>query len=99
MPDFYHNLTPEQLEILTKISEESAEVIQAISKIQLHGLESIEPDTLGPTNRERLEKELGDLLFFIGLAVDRGILSHALISQAVEARAKRPNQYLHHTEF
>jgi NTP pyrophosphatase (non-canonical NTP hydrolase) len=54
----------ETLQILT---EECAEVIQAISKCQRFGMDAYKPGS-PKTNREHLEEELGDLLCMIHLA-------------------------------
>ncbi len=95
--DHFNSLNPEHHEILTKIAEESSEVVQAICKTLLHGIESTEPNQLW-SNREKIQNELGDLMFFIGLAVQRGILSQREIQRAYDRRASRSNHYLHHTE-
>lgn len=53
-------LTEPEVELLTMIAEEAAEVVQAVTKTLRHGLESRHPDG-GPTNREALSGELADL--------------------------------------
>ena len=60
-------------EILIITQEESAEVIQQISKIQRFGLSSVNQH--GTTNQQELEKEIGDLLAMIDLLKESGIVS------------------------
>jgi NTP pyrophosphatase (non-canonical NTP hydrolase) len=62
-------------EILIILQEESAEVIQQISKIQRFGLSSINQH--GVTNQQELEKEIGDLLAMIDLLKESGIVSQS----------------------
>ena len=57
---FNVNLSDAERERLAILSEECGEVIQVIGKILRHGYESKHPNG-GPTNRELLEKELGDI--------------------------------------
>lgn len=56
-------------DIINIMMEESAEVIQAISKINRFGLTSVSPypDHEGKTNFELLKEEVGDLLTMIHL--------------------------------
>lgn len=96
MSEHFNKLNPAEHEILTKLSEESAEIIKAVCKSFLHGLDSCEPGTSAPSNREKIENELGDLLFFMGLAIDQGLLNSEHIGDAFKARAHRKNHYLHH---
>lgn len=53
-------LTAAEVELLTMLAEEAAEVVQACTKALRHGLESTHPDG-GPTNHEALSKEMADL--------------------------------------
>ena len=60
-----------ELERLAILAEECAEVQQIVSKIIRHGFDSYNPyDENKTSNRELLEKELGDLLFAMNLCVD-----------------------------
>ena len=56
-------------EILTILTEECAEVIQSVSKIQRFGWDS---EWANESNQVRLERELGDLLCMIDLLVATG---------------------------
>jgi NTP pyrophosphatase (non-canonical NTP hydrolase) len=59
-------MTDEQQEILTILSEECAEVIQAVSKMIRFGVDSINPYT-GDVNKARLEDELTDVIAIVGI--------------------------------
>lgn len=61
-------------ELLLILSEECAEVIQAISKCQRFGVDAYKPGK-PKTNREHLEEELGDLLCMIQLLEETGEVS------------------------
>lgn len=94
----FNQLTPAELERLALLSEELGEAQQAIGKIMRHGYRSFHPDRPeGPTNRDTLERELGDVLaamILLGLAGDidtsRARLVHA------QEKLKRVRQYTHH---
>ena len=61
-----NKLTPAQIERLHCLQEEAAEVIQIASKILRHGFDSSNPyDSSKTTNQMLLEKELGDLNYWI----------------------------------
>lgn len=97
MIDHFNKLNPAQHELLTKIMEESAEVIQSIGKIFCHGLNSTEPGC-ALENQEKLQNEIGDLWFFIDLAAKHRAIDMNEIRKAYTRRSKRVNQYLHHVE-
>lgn len=56
-----NQLTDAQIERLTLVAEEAAEVVQAVTKILRHGWTSTHPDHPGWDNRTQLVKEIGDL--------------------------------------
>lgn len=60
MNEHFNKLTPAEAERLAILAEECGEVLQIVGKILRHGYESKHPDG-GPTNRELLALELGDL--------------------------------------
>lgn len=60
-------------EILNITSEECAEIIQAISKINRFGLDNLKPGK-PKTNRGHLEEEVGDLMAMIDLLIDSGLI-------------------------
>lgn len=64
-------ITEKQNEIMDISQEESAEVIQAISKIRRFGLNS---EHNGVTNKEHLEEEVGDLTCMLNLLSEFGLV-------------------------
>lgn len=58
-------MTPQQLEVLTILQEECAEVIVEVSKIKRFGIEQ---------NDKRLAKELADLQVMMDLVFEKGVL-------------------------
>ena len=95
----FNELTDAEIERLAIVAEEAAESIKEIGKILRHGYESRHPsDLTGPTNRDNLIKELGDLTFAIGqLLAHKDIDSNAYIV-AICDKAQRIKPYVHHTE-
>ena len=71
-------------EILLITQEECAEVTQAISKIFRFGFDDCWPrgEDWVPTNKERLEEEVGDLLCMIDIMVENGIISDESLNKA-----------------
>jgi hypothetical protein len=62
------------------LQEECAEVTQAISKIFRFGMDTQWPEG-APTNKWKLEEEIGDLLAMIDILVENGTLSDSYINQ------------------
>lgn len=60
-------LTPSEVELLTMVAEEAAEVVQACTKALRHGLSSRHPDG-GPTNAQHLTVELHQLFCLSAVA-------------------------------
>ena len=71
-------------EILLITQEECAEVTQAISKVFRFGFDDCWPrgEDWVPTNKERLEEEVGDLLCMIDIMVEHGIISDEKLNKA-----------------
>lgn len=65
-------IDPKVDEVLTILAEECAEVIQEISKIRRFGIDSSHKD--GITHRQKLEKEVGDVLAMIDIAMRSRII-------------------------
>ena len=63
-------------EVMNILSEECAEVIQAISKCHRFGLDNVKPGK-PKTNKEHLEEELGDLLAMVDIMLEKGIIQQA----------------------
>lgn len=91
----FNELSPAEAERLALLAEEMGEAIQAIGKILRHGYESTHPDG-GPTNRELLEKELGDVQAAITLMCNVGDLDSNDIDSYEIHKKKSVQQYLHH---
>lgn len=80
--------------------EECSEIIKTGAKILLHGYECCDPtgDVKG-TNREQLEREVGDVLAFRALMVESGDLdrnSIAFHQFSKEQKISAGAAYLHH---
>lgn len=91
----FNELDVGEAERLALLLEEAGEVVQAVGKILRHGYESTHPDG-GPTNREGLERELGDMAAAISLMTDRRDLNTAFIRQCQRDKLAKVAKYLHH---
>lgn len=104
MPLHFNCLSPAEAERLAVLIEEAAEVQQIACKILRHGYTSFNPDLIvnqrehGPklTNREMLEKELGDL----HSAIKRLQSAQDVIPERIHFHTIRKDdaggQYMHH---
>lgn len=77
-------------EIATVLTEECAEVIQAIAKCQRFGFDSINPVT-NIENITSLEEELGDLMCCVNLLIDSNI---GITKEGVAAAMNRKREKL-----
>lgn len=77
-----------QDETLRILTEECAEVIQAISKCQRFGMDAYKPGK-SKTNREHLEEELGDLLCMIKLLSDTDTVKMENLELASQAKLEK----------
>ena len=75
-------------EILNILTEECAEVIQAISKVQRFGIDNTNPFST-ETNREHLEQEIGDVLTMIDLLYVKGIISNENVLEAQKRKISK----------
>lgn len=92
-------MTDAQLERLALLVEEAAEVQQIAMKIIRHGAASYNPfDETMTSNRNLLEKELGDLQFAIKLMAEKGDIYSENIHKHQESKVDRVRQYLHHNK-
>lgn len=82
-------MNSQHTELLNITLEESAEVIQAISKIFRFGWDSYHPNTPEQSNRQHLEEEIGDLLCMIDLLKEKNIIDEDNIRQATENKRKK----------
>lgn len=93
----FNQLSDAQAERLALLSEELGEAQQAVGKILRHGYGSRHPGG-GPTNRESLQKELGDVKAAINLLTRADDLSSSQVSAAMSLKLDRVGQYMHHQE-
>ena len=93
----FNELYEGEAERLALLLEEAGEVVQAVGKILRHGYESTHPDG-GPTNRESLERELGDMAAAIQMMTERRDVNAAFIRQCQREKLTKVAQYLHHQD-
>lgn len=91
----FNRLTPAEAERLALLLEELGEVQQAIGKILRHGYESRHPDG-GPTNRELLERELGDVVHAVARMKTAKDVSYGVIIGHEIRKSEKIERYLHH---
>jgi NTP pyrophosphatase (non-canonical NTP hydrolase) len=75
-------------EIMNILSEECAEVIQAISKCNRFGLENAKPGK-PLTNAQHLEGEIGDLLAMVDLLQSMGVVTEDGMEKAKQAKFEK----------
>ena len=99
MSKHFNGLTPAEAERLALLSEELGEAQQAIGKILRHGYNSSNPyDSSTNTNRNYLERELGDVQFAIKLMTDKKDLNYGNVELARNKKGVAVWQYLHHNK-
>lgn len=94
----FNQLTPAQDERLALLLEELGESIQIIGKIQRHGYESYSPDfpaPHGPSNRDRLVHELGDVLVAIDFLVSNSDIDLAALQDRTRVKSAKVWNWLH----
>lgn len=94
----FNELTPAQTERLSLLMEEMGESIQIIGKILRHGYESCNPITHGPTNRQLLERELGDVLAAMEFMDDESDFNIGVIRARMREKRESVMRWLHHQE-
>ncbi len=93
---FSTELSSAQLERLALLSEELGEAVQAIGKIMRHGYESRYPFAeAAKTNRQDLEKELGDVLAAIEILTRSRDLDEDAIAGHRNDKACKVHVYMH----
>jgi hypothetical protein len=99
MSNFSNGLSAAEAERLALLLEELGEAQQVIGKILRHGYESINPlknpEQLPPTNREMLERELGDALAAMDLLRATDVRSDYVEHFRTLKHAKLP-RWTHH---
>lgn len=100
MTQHFNRLSPAEAERLAFLAEEMAEATQIIGKILRHGYESCDPTWRGPederppTNRELLQKEMGDVQCALDLMmVD---LHGQSIARRCADKHRSVQQWMHH---
>ena len=91
----FNQLSDAEAERPAILSEELGEAQQAVGKILRHGYESRHPDG-GPTNRESLERELGDVRFAVAFMGCNGDIRADAVMAAQARKDKTIAEYLHH---
>lgn len=93
----FNRLSAAEHERLALLAEECAETIQVIGKILRHGYESCHPNG-GPSNRDLLHRELGDVQCAARLLIEAGDVHEGEIARASTQKRMRVGRYLHHQE-
>jgi NTP pyrophosphatase (non-canonical NTP hydrolase) len=75
-------------EVMNILSEECAEVVQAVSKCHRFGLDNFKPGK-PLTNAQHLEGEIGDLLAMVDLLQSMGVVSEAGLNTAKIAKIEK----------
>jgi hypothetical protein len=99
MTKHFNELTEAEQERLSILAEECAEVIHVVCKILRHGYESTNPRaTTDPeeTNREMLQREIGDLFHAYDRMRDASDVINAEIEERRRSKPDSILRYLHH---
>jgi NTP pyrophosphatase (non-canonical NTP hydrolase) len=78
----------QEREVMNILSEECAEVIQAISKCHRFGMDNVKPGK-PKTNREHLEEELGDLLAMVDILLEMDVVDSEALQLAKIAKIEK----------
>jgi hypothetical protein len=84
-------ITERQREVLVITQEESAEVIQEISKIFRFGID--QPHRDGMSHRAKLETEVGDLLCMIDLLIENRLIDPTTVEIARQNKIDKLKKY------
>jgi len=95
--EHFNKLSPSEAERLAILLEEMGEAQQAIGKILRHGYESTHPDG-GETNREMLERELGDVHYAVVNLYVCNDINEVAVHEAAREKSENITKYLHHNE-
>ena len=85
-------MNEQEREVMNILSEECAEVIQAISKCHRFGLHNIKPGK-PKTNCEHLEEEIGDLLAMVDILLDLKVVNKQALDLAKVAKIEKLKQW------
>ena len=93
----FNKLSPAEAERLALLMEELGEAQQIIGKILRHGYESYHPnDPMQTSNRNLLEKELGDVSVAVEMMSDKADIALDNIEEAAKSKKVKVKKYLHH---
>lgn len=84
--EHFNKLTPAEDERLALLLEEMGEAQQVIGKIMRHGYDSRHPYG-GPTNRQMLEREIGDIRFAMNLLFESYDINQTNVGMRVDEKA------------
>ena len=82
------NMNEQEREVMNILSEECAEVIQAISKCHRFGIDNYKPGK-PKTNRDHLVEELGDLMAMVAILERMGVVTQDGLEQAAAAKVEK----------
>ena len=91
----FNKLTPAEAERLALLAEECGELVQAIGKVLRHGYENHHPDG-GPTNRQAVERECGDVYHAIFKLVEASDITRNGLAESAGNKARNVSRYMHH---
>lgn len=92
-------LTEAQIERLNCLQEEAAEIVQAASKILRFGFESKHPSRPeGPTNREHLEEEIGNLMVILEFMSHNEDVDDERVNAQIQLKSDTIGKYLRFQE-
>ncbi len=91
-------MTEEEAERLEMLAEEAAEVIMIVMKTLRHGYESFHPDNPEITNRELLEKEVGDFLGILAQMELKEDVQSVNLAFHKQEKWKNSLPYTHHQD-
>jgi len=97
----FNGLSDAEAERLACLAEECGETIKAIGKILRHGYESYDPTSRKdhpPSNKEDLEREIGDVAAIIAMMAKAGDIDAGAIDGYRAEKLTRVGRYLHHQE-
>lgn len=94
-----NNLTPAEAERLALLAEECAEVVQIVGKILRHGYDSSNPLVdASPTNKQNLEKELGDVELVVDMLKSCGDVDADAIQHRRKTKPAKMMLWLHYNQ-
>jgi NTP pyrophosphatase (non-canonical NTP hydrolase) len=80
------NIEDSKIEALIIMQEECGEVVQSIAKIFRFGMNDVYQEI---SNKERLEKEVGDLLCMVDILIERGVISDSVVNEARHSKREK----------